>query len=316
MSRKLRLFHPGAFYHVLMRGNAKQAIFGEDRAYHQFEQFLAEGLEQYKHRLHAYCWMGNHVHMLLQCADTPLSEMMRVLSQRYTYWFNRQHDRVGHLFQGRYKSLMVDTDRYLLELVRYIHLNPVRAEFVDNTDEYPWSSHHAYLGRESKLWLTTDWVLRQFHEERAAARNRYLRLLGEPVDEEQQVLFASGATEGGVIGSDDFLRRMEEKAGVTSAPNIPLEQVVDLICEQQEINRDELCSASRRRIITEARAVITLLAVNDAGKTLTEVADYFARDITVLSRQMKKLRERSERLVALRERLDQYRIMLKKQVRP
>jgi len=119
---------------------------------------------------------------------------------------------------------------------------------------------------------------------------------------------------GGVIGSDDFLRRMEEKAGVTSAPNIPLEQVVDLICEQQEINRDELCSASRRRIITEARAVITLLAVNDAGKTLTEVADYFNRDITVLSRQMKKLRERSERLVELKNRLDTYRIMLKEQV--
>ncbi len=314
MSRKLRLFHPGAFYHVMLRGNAKQVIFGENRAYHQFEQFLAEGLEQHKHRLHAYCWMGNHVHMLLQCADTPLSEMMRVLSQRYTYWFNRQHDRVGHLFQGRYKSLMVDTDHYLLELVRYIHLNPVRAEFVESTDDYLWSSHHAYLGRKETPWLTTDWVLRQFHEERGAARARYLRLLGEPVDEQQQALFTKGATEGRVIGSDDFLCRMEERAGITSAPSLPLEQIVDMVCNYQKINKDELRSASRRRVITEARAVITLLAVNDAGKTLTEIADYFNRDITVLSRQMKKLRECSEQLVELKNRLDKYRIMLKEQV--
>ncbi len=209
---------------------------------------------------------------------------------------------------------MVDTDHYLLELVRYIHLNPVRAELVKSTDDHPWSSHHAYLGRQTTPWLTTDWVLRQFHEERDAARARYLHLLGEPVDEQQQALFTSGTTEGRVIGSDDFLRRMEERAGVTSAPNIPLEQIVDLICDQQNLNKDELRSASRRRAITEARAVITLLAVHDAGKTLTETADYFNRDITVLSRQMKKLKERSERLVSLREQLNYYRITLTKQV--
>ena len=260
MSRKLRLFHPGAFYHVMLRGNAKQTIFGENRAYQQFEQFLAEGLEQHNHRLHAYCWMGNHVHMLLQCAETPLSEMMRVLSQRYTYWFNKHNDRVGHLFQGRYKALMVDTDSYLLELVRYIHLNPVRAELVKSTDDYLWSSHHAYLGQRTTPWLTTDWVLRQFHEERDAARARYLRLLGEPVSEEQQALFVRGATAGQVIGSDDFLRRVEEKTGVASAPNIPLEQIVDLICNQKNLDRDELRSVSRRRAITEARAVVTEVA--------------------------------------------------------
>ena len=178
MPRKPRLFYPGAFYHVMLRGNARQDIFCGDRAYHQFEQFLAEGLEQHRRRLHAYCWMGNHVHMLLQCSDVPISEMMRVLSQRYTYWFNRQHDRVGHLFQGRYKALVVDTDGYLLELIRYIHLNPVRAELVEQIDDYPWSSHHAYLGRQTKPWLITDWVLRQFHEDRVTAGARYLGFLG------------------------------------------------------------------------------------------------------------------------------------------
>lgn len=314
MPRKLRLFYPGAFYHVMLRGNAKQTIFGGHQAYQKFENILADGLEQHKHRLHAYCWMGNHVHMLLQCADAPLSEMMRGLSQRYTYWFNKQHDRVGHLFQGRYKALMVDTDSYLLDLVRYIHLNPVRAELVESTDDYPWSSHHAYLGQRTTTWLTTDWVLRQFHPERDAARARYLRLLGEPVDEQQQALFTSGATDGGVIGGDDFLRRVEERVGVDSAPNIPLEQIVDLVCEQQNLNRDEIRSPSRRRAVTEARAVITLLAVDEAGKRVTEIADYFNRDITVVSRQMRKLRERSERQVELKGRLDDYRIMLKKQV--
>jgi len=312
-SRKPRLYHPGALYHVMLRGNAKQTIFGDERAYHQFEKILAEGLDEHKHRLHAYCWMGNHIHMLLQSADQPISGMMKVLSQRYTQWFNKRHDRSGHLFQGRYKALMVDADSYLLELVRYIHLNPVRAELVEQVDDYPWSSHHAYLGRQTTPWLTTDWVLRQFDEERGAARARYLRFLGEPVDRDREAELSRGTIHGRVIGSDDFLRRMEERAESSTQINVTLDQITDTVCGQENLNRQELLSASRRRATTQARALITLLAVEYSGKTLTETAHYFDRNLTVLSQQMKKLRERAEKFPEQQKIVDDYLITLKTQ---
>ena len=109
MARKPRIHYPGAIYHVMLRGNAKQTIFHNDEEYRYFENILAEGLEQYSLILHAYCWMKNHVHMALQVTDKPLSKLMQTMSQRYTRWFNKKYDRVGHLFQGRYKAILVDT---------------------------------------------------------------------------------------------------------------------------------------------------------------------------------------------------------------
>lgn len=312
MSRKPRLFYPGAFYHVMLRGNAKQAIFGEEAAYYQFEKILAEGSEEHAHRLHAYCWMGNHVHMLLQSADTPISNLMQVLSQRYTQWFNKRNGRVGHLFQGRYKALIVDADSYLLELVRYIHLNPVRGGVVEQVDDYLWSSHHAYLGQQSPpSWLTTGWVLQQFNEEVGAARSRYLRFLGEPVDKAREAELSVGTIQGQVIGSDDFLRRVRGEAENRVEINISLEQIVNIVCREENIDRDELLSPSRRRVITQARALITLLAVEYAGKSVTEVAHYFGRTLTVLSDQMKKLRERVDKFPQEKSRLEHYKITVK-----
>lgn len=313
MSRKPRLFYPGAFYHVMLRGNAKQVIFGEQEAYHQFEYYLAEGLMQHSHRLHAYCWMGNHLHMLLQSADSPLSEMMQVLSQRYTRWFNHRHDRVGHLFQGRYKALLVDADAYLLELVRYIHLNPVRAGLVDEVGHYQWSSHHAYLGSRTTPWLTTDWVMRQFDEDLDAARSRYLRFLGEPVDEQRQEELSRGTAEGRIIGDDRFRQKMEKSSRKQPARDIPLEQIVALVAREVGVSERELCSGSRRHAITQARAMITLLAMDEGSRTLSETADYFGRDPTVLSRQIKSLREKADKITVVRDELECYRKALKQQ---
>jgi REP element-mobilizing transposase RayT len=138
----------------MVRGNDRRDIFTteEDRA--RFCALLAEGLERFGHRVHAFCLMTNHVHLAVQVEDAPLSAIMQALAGRYTQWFNRRHGRVGHLFQGRYKALMVEAESYLFALIGYIHRNPLEAGLVRRAREYPWSSHPSYLGLASSCRRT------------------------------------------------------------------------------------------------------------------------------------------------------------------
>ena len=122
MARKPRIHYAGAVYHVIVRGNARQQIFSEAVDYLRFLRFIGEGVKKYGHRIHAFCLMPNHIHMAIQVGDISLSRIMQNLCFRYTQWVNRRQDRVGHLFQGRYKAVLVNADSYLLELVRYIHV--------------------------------------------------------------------------------------------------------------------------------------------------------------------------------------------------
>lgn len=161
MARKSRIHVPGGVYHVLLRGNDGQDIFftGKDRA--RFSLLLQEGTERFTYLLHAFCYMTNHVHLVIQVGDVPLSKIIQNLSFRYTKYINKQKNRIGHLFQGRYKAILVDGDTYLLELVRYIHNNPLRAGLVKDPADYPWSSHRLYLGLDVLSYLTTDWRQRK-----------------------------------------------------------------------------------------------------------------------------------------------------------
>jgi len=143
MARKHRLYLPGALYHVMLRGNNGQRIFNDNEDRSCFMGFIAEGIGRYGHRIHAFCLMVNHVHLLIQMGETALSKVMQNISFRYTRWMNRRHHRIGHLFQGRFRVILCDADAYLLELVRYIHLNPVRAGLVEAPDGYSWSGHRA-----------------------------------------------------------------------------------------------------------------------------------------------------------------------------
>jgi len=173
MARKPRLYIPGALYHVMLRGNDGQHIFDNNEERSHFLSLVAEGVGRYGHRIHAYCLMDNHVHLLIQMGQTPLSKVMQNISFRYTRWMNRRHHRTGHLFQGRFRAILCDEDAYLLELVRYIHLNPVRAGIIATPEEHPWSGHRAYLGIESVPWLTSDWCLSRFAANLKVARRSY-----------------------------------------------------------------------------------------------------------------------------------------------
>jgi len=135
MARKPRLHYIGAVYHVMVRGNSGQNIFADDEDRYRFYLFLQEGVEKFGYRIHAFCLMNNHVHLAIQVGDKPLSRIMQTLCFRYTQWVNSRQKRVGHLFQGRYKAIVVDADAYLAELVRYIHLNPVRAKIVKTPED-------------------------------------------------------------------------------------------------------------------------------------------------------------------------------------
>jgi len=197
MARKPRIHYPGALYHAMLRGNDKQVIFKDKEDTRRFEKILEQGVESYDLRIYAYCWMPNHVHMALQVSEIPLSKMMQSLSQRYTRWFNEKYDRVGHLFQGRYKDVLVDSQGYLLELIRYIHLNPVRAGLASDLADYASTSHGAYLDpNRAPPWLFVDPALKLFGSTEFTARASYLEFMGKPVDDETLDLLRRGTQQG------------------------------------------------------------------------------------------------------------------------
>src|SRR5215510_11894108 len=159
MARRPRVLVPGLLYHVIARGNQRQPTFLTDLDFRAYLTRLTAYRKRYGVSLLAYCLMPNHVHLLARTSEPPLSKFMQGLQQSYTQWFNRVHGKVGHLFQGRYKAIVCDRDEYLTTLVRYIHLNPVRAGLVEQPDAYPYSGHRAYLAGEAMGPIDSDPVL-------------------------------------------------------------------------------------------------------------------------------------------------------------
>jgi putative transposase len=294
MARKPRLFYPGAVYHVLLRGNAGQNIFYEKEDRKFFYRLLQEGHEKFGHRIHAFCLMANHIHLAIQVADTPLSRIMQSLSQRYTGWINRQLERKGHLFQGRYKALLIDADTYLLELVRYIHLNPIRARIVESVEDYPWSSYHAYLGREKPSWVTTNWVLAQFASRQSTARRKFREFIREGYGESRREEFHRGTKEGRILGSDRFFEEVLSLKGEKVASQVTLDQILERVCDSYGIEVESLASAGRQHRLSEVRAMISWIVRETRHLSLTELSKRLNRDISSLSVSAGRLVEKSK----------------------
>jgi REP element-mobilizing transposase RayT len=287
MARKPRLHVPGGVYHVMLRGNAGQDIFFSDGDRAVFYRLVQEGIERFGHRVHGFCLMTNHVHLLIQVADVPLSRSLQNLAFRYTRWINRERGQVGHLFQGRYKAVLVDADAYLLELVRYIHLNPVRAGLVADPVGYPWSGHRAYLGMEAIPWLHTEWVLGQFAKRLATSRKRYAAFVAAGMAEGHRPEFHGGDDDGRVLGEETFLAQVLEAPLVPHPPD--LATILEYVCTRYETNVDALGKPSRTHHLAEARGVIGWLAMDTGAATLTEVARRFHRDIATLSQAVRRV---------------------------
>jgi REP element-mobilizing transposase RayT len=290
MPRKPRLHLPGGLYHVILRGNDRQDIFFEDEDRLVFYRLLEEGIGRFGYRVHAFCLMGNHVHLALQMGSQPLSKGMQNLSLRYTRHINRSRGRVGHLFQGRYKALLVDADSYGLELVRYIHLNPVRVRLVSDPADYAYSGHLGYLGKCALRFLTTDWVLSQFDQRLSVARGRYARFVADGMSEAHRSEFHHGSEESRVIGDDRFVERALQTSGEPlRARRVDLDHIVAYVSKGSGITEHVLSQASKNRAASQARALIGWLAATGGNATLSEVARRLKRDVSAISRAVTQL---------------------------
>ncbi|QNA90700.1 addiction module toxin RelE [Massilia sp. Dwa41.01b] len=206
MTRPLRLEFPGALYHVTARGNRRNPIYLTDSDRRAWLDVLTLVCERHHCVIHSFCQMTNHYHLLVETMGANLSQAMRQLNGLYTQYFNWRHSLVGHLFQGRYKAILVQKESYLLELARYIVLNPVRARAVSSLDDWQWSSHHLIVGGDdaSPRWLERDWLLSQFGDIRAEARSAYRAFVLAGIDQPSPLAAARHQI---LLGDDAFVSR-------------------------------------------------------------------------------------------------------------
>jgi putative transposase len=203
MTRPLRIEYAGAVYHITSRGNEKKAVFKDDQDRINFLNTLQHVNKRYNWLCHAYCMMDNHYHLLIETPDGNLSLGMRQLNGVYTQLFNKRHQRTGHLFQGRYKSILIQKDSHLLEVCRYVVLNPVRARMVERPESWKWSSYRATAGRESPApCLTVDWILGQFSRKRGAAEKKYRQFVKWGIGKDTIWREVKGQS---ILGEDDFV---------------------------------------------------------------------------------------------------------------
>lgn len=225
MTRPLRLEFPNALYHVTSRGDRREDIYENDDDREKFVEILGAVVSDYNWLCHGYCLMGNHYHLIIETLDGNLSKGMRQLNGVYTQASNRRHKRSGHLFQGRYKAILVDKESYLLELSRYVVLNPVRAKgMVDRIEDWPWSSYLAMVGVAPQPdWLTTDWLLSQFGTRKKRSMEKYWQFVAEGI---QSKLDIWSDLKGQIyLGDEAFMSSMQRKIGMEKDDlNIPKKQ--------------------------------------------------------------------------------------------
>ena len=259
MARPLRITYPGAFYHITSRGNERKAIFKSRADRQKFLGYLESATERYRAVIHCYCLMDNHYHLLLETPSSNLAQIMRHINGAYTTYFNIKRDRSGHLFQGRYKSILVEKDVYAKELSRYIHLNPVRAGIVSKPEDYAWSSYAAYAcATSSPKWLARDFILGYFGPHEATAQKRYKAfvesILGKPGESPLTDL------PGGIIlGSLPFVEtiRSDHLADKQPVRDLPALKELEL-----------------KPLVTHVEAVVDRI-VKDDGKLARNLKIYF-----------------------------------------
>ncbi|MEK6937651.1 MAG: transposase [Nanoarchaeota archaeon] len=186
MARPLRIEYEGAFYHVTARGNERRNIYFNKTDYEKFKEKIAEAKERYGILLHCYVLMGNHYHLIIETPEANLGKAMHHINGSYTTYINIKRKRSGHLFQGRYKAIVIDKDSYLLELSRYIHLNPVRAGMVDKPEAYPHSSYKTYISGDKEEIVTQDLIWGMLSKKKGEAMRRYQEFVERAIGEKQE----------------------------------------------------------------------------------------------------------------------------------
>lgn len=304
MSRRSRLHVPEGVYYVVQRSNARQPIFTEPADYTTFERLLSTMLVRCRVRVHAYCWEIDAIRLVVQISDMPVGRLMQRLSSQYARRVHRRQGESGHLFQQRYQALLIDPDAYLLKLIRYLHLLPVRSGRVASPDDYEMSSHRAYLGTTNVPWLTTNVALRMMAQKPDQARFAYRRLMFESIPSDDDVNFDRGGPEDPrVLGDRQFMTNIPRNQRVHRS-TYSLEQVIDTVSCTLGLERSEVLSRSRQRRLALARALITWYATERGVATLAEVSRRLQRDpstLFVAVERYRTLRPELFNLTALRD---------------
>ena len=272
MARPLRIDLAGGLYHVTSRGDRREDIYRNDEDRAAWLSVLAQVCARFNWRCHAWCQMTNHFHLVLETPEANLSQGMRQLNGVYTQQFNRRHALVGHLFQGRFKAILVERETYLVELARYVVLNPVRAGMVARPDDWLWSSYRAMVGTASTPeWLETDWLLGQFGEERARARAGYAAFVAEGIG---QPSIWEGLRHQVLLGSENFVKHIFRSAK-------PVDRLREVPRAQRRVLAKplvELAAAYPLRREAMARAFLT------GAYTMQEIAEHFRVHYSTVSR--------------------------------
>jgi len=292
MARQPRVEYPGALYHVITRGNQRQKIFYDDRDRRKYLEILWRLKKVHSFRLHAYVLMLNHVHLLLETgAVGRLSRIMQRLSSGYTQYFNGRHRLAGHLFQGRYKAILCDKDSYLLELSRYLHLNPVRAKMVEDPGKYAWSSYGGYIGESrGQSWLDTQEVLHQFSRNVSEARKLYRKFVLEAIGEGHREEYYE-VLDGRFLGDREFAEEIKAKAESPGYVRIKIkaEAFLKAACGVFNKKREEVRGAGKERERVRAREAICYVGRTRTELSVKSLAAALGVDGTCVSRSVSRV---------------------------
>lgn len=304
-ARPFRIEYEGAYYHITSRGNEQKAIFKNTRDREKFLGYLASATERYQTVKHAYCLMDNHYHLFVETPAGNLSQIMQHINGANTTYFNVKRQPYGHLFQGRYKSLLVDADEYALELSRYIHLNPVRARMVERPEKYEWSSYCAYIySNNPHSWLRRDFILDLFGMKPSLARKEYRRYVeameGKEYEGPLRDTFAST-----IQGNREFINQIRAKyvEGTEADRNLP-----DVRHFSSRPDIDQI-SEQVKRVITEDSALMKrvqlYLCHRYSGQKLKDIGLYFGIGESGVSQASRRARKQINKDKELKKRVDE-----------
>jgi REP-associated tyrosine transposase len=304
MARKPRVELEGGLYHLITRGNDRQIIFHEPADYSKFLSVLKTQKTRLPFYLYAYCLMPNHVHLLIERKEDAIGRIMHRVLTSYSRYYNWKYGRAGHVLQGRYKAILCQSDTYLCRLVRYIHLNPVRAKLVSRPEDYPYSSHGAYLGWEQSVPVDTDPVLRHFGRNLTIARQHYRQFMRSAAGRDQVEPF-SLEIDDRFLGTEEFVdanihrlgetrpRRPRVRSGEVS--KLDINGLLATVEAVFQISREHFVGA--RKVASAVMAKEALIIVGrDAGASMSVLAAISGISVSTISR-------RSEVQIAARSRV-------------
>lgn len=294
MARRLRIEVEGGLYHIVTRGVARQDIFHDGDDYARFMMLLATQKERLPFYLYAFCLMTNHVHLLIERMTDDIGRIMQRVLTGYAQYYNRRYRRVGHVLQGRHKAILCQSDAYLTELVRYIHLNPVRAKMVRKPEAYAYSSHRAYLDLEPAGIVDADPVLRRFSPRRKTAIGRFERHVaaGKRLGHQEKLY----ATDCGILGSEEFADSMIHRIGehdvfaaarrrndLKMARGCDTDALLGAVEKVFQIGKEDLCGGKASKIVDAKEALV--LSGRRLGASLAEMSDLMGVNASTVSRR-------------------------------